>query len=386
MNFRKLWIIAAAVFTLTPSYVTAAIDINAPVIKLRSSCSEAGNVLNNCFMDLGTMTSWIWNTRKPSASAPLLVEIGPGTFNGSYNCSNSGYVTLRGSGPNQTKIIGGWGLITSNNCTQLNFEDLTIEGIKGASFTPVIWQGGGISRWNNVDLITYGYGWVEQSCGAAPGQHYWFGSRILAYGAHNSLRNYVASCDVTWIIGSEITSIYDMPSSAATLNVLYASGNSDKHGEIHVYGSVIRAISGSNVYTTPESGGNGFSTIVAQDSGEIHIHGSAIDALSTGGNQVRVISAESNGMVHANTASYNLKTGTGGTITRVFNSGGHVHAPYSWEPHAEPPFAAAGVSFTSQEGADTAVVTNTADGFPHPLIYTAKCTSKWFDIVTKACH
>lgn len=384
MSYKQLLIIAtAAVLTLTTSYATAAIDITAPIIQLRKSCSEAGNVLNNCFSDLNSMGSWIWNTRKPSGSAPLLVEIGPGTFNGNYSCVNSGYVTLRGSGPSQTKIMGGWGFVTSNNCTQLNFEDLTLEGINNGAFTPVIWSGGGTSRWSNVDMITYGYGWVEQNCGVAPGQHYWLGSRILAYGSTNSLRNYVASCDVTWFIGSEITSTFDAPSSAATLNVLFATGNSEKHGEIHVYGSVIRALSRDNVFTRPASAGEGFSPIVATGNGEIHIHGSAIDAISISSNQVVVISAESSGMVHANTASYNLKTGAGGSITRVF---GHVHAPYSWQPHAEPPFTNDGVSFTSQEGADTAVVTNTVDGFPHPIIYTTKCTSKWFDIVTKTCR
>jgi hypothetical protein len=70
-------------------------------------------------------------------------------------------------------------------------------------------------------------------------------------------------------------------------------------------------------------------------------------------------------MIHANGAAYNLHTGTGGTVTRIVkdtNSATHVHAPYVWEEHPNPP------NILSANGADTAVTTSTADGHPHQLV------------------
>ena len=375
---RVLGIVFFFGLSLASQLATAA-DSTAPVVRLRSNCSENGIALNNCFTSLGALTTWIWSTRLPSPAAPLIVEIGPGTFNGTFSCSNSGYVTLRGSGPLKTKIQAGQP-IRSTNCTELEFEDLTISG-DGSSFTLIFWNGGGTSRWSNVDLVSHGYGWIEGGCAPVPGQHYFFGSRIVAYSAFNSLRNYIGSCDVTWFIGSEITSIANLPTSS--LNALVAQGRS----EMHVYGSVIRAISGANISTGPVGAdANGFVAISASGSGAIHIHGSAIDAISDSPNQVAVLSAETGGTIHANQTSYNIKAGNGATVWRIKNFGGHIHAPYQWEAHGDPPFSnSPGIIFNSTTGSDSAITTNTADGHPHLIIYDESCASRWFDIVTKAC-
>jgi hypothetical protein len=97
----------------------AAVDIDAAIVKLRTSCQEAGTTLNNCFTDLPALNAWIWDTRTPtpSATSPLLIEIGPGTFSGSFSCENKGYVTLRGSGIGKTIIQNGSGPIVSLRLT-----------------------------------------------------------------------------------------------------------------------------------------------------------------------------------------------------------------------------------------------------------------------------
>jgi hypothetical protein len=86
--------------------------------------------------------------------------------------------------------------------------------------------------------------------------------------------------------------------------------------------------------------------------GSIHIHGTGIDAISHSGRDVTALYASAAGEIHANQASYSLKTT--GQKTRIYNVGGHVHAPYHWEEHANAP------SIVSVTGADIAVIT--ADG------------------------
>lgn len=390
-NNKSIILSATLCCAFTPFSASAAIDQGAAIVKLRTDCSVNGSLEHNCFTNMAALTNWIWNIRnpQPSASAPLLVDIGPGTFSGGFHCANSGYITLRGSGADKTIIKSGYP-VSSKSCTQLEFEDLTLEGDRSSSFSLVFWEGGGTSRWSNVNLIMYGYGWVEQSCGSTPGQHYWFGSRIQAYSSFGSLRNYIAACDVTWFIGSEIVSIAD--TQAGYINSILATGA----GEVHVYGSVVRTLTEANVVTTPysSSGGfiNSFAPIAATNGGEIHLHASAVDAMSDEPNQINVLSAESGGMVHANASSYNIRTGAGGSVNRIMvNSGGHIHAPYEWEhiPDIDGNTATVDTNFASANGADQTVVRDgTSDGHPHAAVYSAACppTARWYDQVDKVCR
>jgi hypothetical protein len=99
---------------------------------------------------------------------------------------------------------------------------------------------------------------------------------------------------------------------------------------------------------------------------------------------VVALSASNAGVIHANGAAYNLSTGTGGAVTRIANSGGHVHAPYLWEHIPDP---ATTPNFTSVTGADMApLASGTSDGHPHFLMFDSSCSSHWYDTVDKACH
>jgi hypothetical protein len=109
------------------SAVQAAVDSDASLVYLRSSCTVNGAGVDNCFTDLNTLNSWIWNTRLPSASQPLEVEIRAGTFAGQFSCNNSGYVTLSGAGRDQTTITNASFPIATTGCTGLVFRQFTVE-------------------------------------------------------------------------------------------------------------------------------------------------------------------------------------------------------------------------------------------------------------------
>jgi hypothetical protein len=345
----------------------SAVDADAPRIFLRTSCQENGQTVDNCFTDLNTLNTWIWNTRTPapSTSAPLSVEIGPGIFTGQFTCNNSGHVSLIGSGIQNTVITNSSLPVTTTDCENLVFKHLnlkntvTLFGVKNA---------GGSTVWDNVEIDGLGYAWFDTpgGCSGNVGKHYWFSSRIVsAASAANSSTAYFNACDESWFFGSEITSKGTVGSSTPIVAV---------GGEVHVYGSVIRAL--------PEDGAimSKVTAVTATNTAEIHIHGTGIDVISSEPNNIVALDASAGGQIHANESSYVLKTGTGGDITRVNNNGGTILAPYLWQTGANPPVV------TSVTGYDTAIITNTSDNHPHMVIYDSSCTSNWFDINSSACH
>jgi hypothetical protein len=122
------------------------------------------------------------------------------------------------------------------------------------------------------------------------------------------------------------------------------------------------------------------------------MHGGGIDIISSPANAIAALVASGGGMIHANGVAYNMSTGTGGTITRIIkdtNSATHVHAPYLWEEHPNPP------SIVSVNGADMAVENDcsaagcqTTGTETHLLIYNDTCHNNgpWFDVVTHECR
>ena len=368
---------ALAVFafcTITLSAVAyAAPDASAPVVYLRTDCTEGGVGLVNCFTTMDSLVTWINNTRHPSATNPLDVEIGPGTFS-AFSCQDGGYTTLKGSGRQNTIITNGQvygGAFYASNCTQLDLSELTILGTANALHT-MDWLGTGTSTWSNVDIAGNSYGWWDTG-----GTHFWFGCRFINKAGYGVSRAYQTQ-GVSWFFGSEIEA--DAANGASEAMALGVNG-----GEAHVYGGAIRTL---------VPGGNGGSTIGSSTgikavrasgaSAEVHIHGTGIDVISGPGNQIAALIADSGAMIHANGAAYNLSTGTGGTVYRILNNGGHIHAPYLWEHIPDPTTIP---NYTSVTGADiTTVTTGTSDGHPHTVIYDASCTSKWYDTVDKACR
>lgn len=380
MKLLRLLSVSAA-FTLmsglTPA-AHAATDLAAAVVKVRKVCSDNGVALDNCFTSMGSLTSWMANTRKPNANSPLRVEIGPGNFleDVFFNCNAAngytGYTSFEGAGSSQT-VINGYGSgsttpVNVNSCTELSFSHMKITT---RFYGGVKWNGGGNSRWTDVQVVGSGRAWYEETCGATPGSHYWMGSKLTATAVFSIAETYRASCDESWFFGSEVTASVPAGSYQASGGAATAMSA----GVIHLYGSVLRTlIDGPTFGNNVPAASVGYGTA----GGTIHIHGTGIDGISTTGQNITALYAGPSGMLHTNETAFNLSTT--GTVTRIVNAGGHVHAPYLWEAHPEVP------AITSVNGADMAVVTNTSDGQPHLVIYSTACTSKWFDTVTKACR
>jgi hypothetical protein len=377
MKSLRLFSVLTLLGCLTFSHLaSAAIDSAAPVVLLRTSCNDGtGGTLNNCFTSTSDVVNWIVNTRQPTASSRLAVEIGPGTF-GAFDLSAAGgcWLSLHGAGRQHTTIEGQYSAMDLTNSCNLDVSNLTIKCVPCFQTIGVGNNGNntGVTTWTDVDVIGSAYGWSELACdiNQPHPKHYWFNSRIItSTGFGPFTRSYNAQCGEHWFFASEITAV----KTASTGGTFALSTNG---ADVHVYGGVIRMIIESGVSFTGAA-------IVAQSTtipsslAELHIHGTGIDVISKGSNNITVFSIGSQAKLHANGAAYNLQTPSG-TITRISNQGGHVHAPYLWEEHATPP------NIISVTGADMAVVTDGPQ--PHLVIYSSNCTSKWFDTSTNACR
>jgi hypothetical protein len=390
-SLRNLFVCLIAVFGFTSFSASAAVDPAAPAVQVHPTCDDgAGGTMNNCFDDMGALTSWLKATRRPNEQSPLVVNISAGTFGPitlsgpNYKCDASinytGYVSFVGAGPGQTTISNGSNPVTVQNCTNLSFSNMTLVAV---DYGYVSWSGGGSSTWSNVVVNGKARLWTEGVCGVTRGKHYWFGSRLTASDQFTIANGYAATCDETWIIGSEVLLDVDCkngdgnstggPSGAFIINAT-------NQGEVHVYGSVIRM----SAACTTMSGTN-LTAVSAGSGGNVHIHGTGIDVISMASNNIRVLTANSGGMIHANASAYNLST-PAGSVTRINNNGGHVHAPYLWEHIPDP---ATAPNYASLNGADTTTITTgTSDGHPHVAVYSTACpsTARWYDQIDKVCR
>ena len=349
---------------------SAVIDNNAPVVKLRNAtnggCVEAGATLNNCFTDIGALNTWIWGTRKPTDTTPLVVDIGPGKF-GQYGCGDgvssiAGRISFRGAGMDKTTLAS---VTILSQCANVSFDSMTVGGT-GISYGVTVVNPGTKTTWNHVKLAG---SWVEYCAGGSGGgRHNWFASQVaLTNGGY-----YQVACDQSWFYGSEITSQGDLTSGE--VSTFLVSGS-----ELHVYGSIIRALGLG-------TGASYALTAVYASGGEVHIHGTGIDVTAVNGAPAvaTALWATNGAMIHANETAYNLSSGTGGQVIRVLNQGSHIHAPYLWEHIPDP---ATIPNYTSVTGADMApIASGTSDGHPHFAIYDSTCASKWFDTVDKTCR
>lgn len=371
------------------SALYAAVDSNAPIVQLRTECTENGSELNNCFTDIATLNNWVFNVRypAPSATSPVLIQIGPGKFNGSFVCEDSGYVTLRGSGIQNTIIQGISYPVALTNCKNMVFEDMTLKayglGVQG---------GGSTTYWHNVEIDADGfYAWLDSAgdagCYGPKGKHYWFNSRIIGRSTIHGAATYQSGCDESWFFGSEITKFVSNGASNQTVYAMKsfaARPGANRRAENHIYGGVVRVVA---------TGTTSAATLVAIHSAggsSVHVHGTGIDVLGGGANSVIALSAITGGEIHANESSYNLST-VSGVIKRVSKDGtAHVHAPYQWETHPDVPFAGnSAVTFESVTGYDSAIVTTTPGGaasHPHLVIYDSSCPGKWFDSTLNQCR
>lgn len=353
------------------------------VVHVRKNCET----LTDCGTTLKELQSWIDNYKQPSASAPLLVDIGPGTFNGSIVCNGYSNLSIKGAGQAQTIINGNsisvGASIFGINCTNLNVQDLTLAGT--AVVAPASWTGSGSSTWANVEIKPVAiYAWTESGCPSDPAQapvHRWFGSHLQGL-----IKTYEAQCSKSWFFGSQIEALPQAGGDVRAFVIHTANDpSSTQRPEVHVYGGNISVtLPAGASFNAPAPNGIGTAAVESGYNAMIHIHGTGIDVIgNTIPNSIAALSANGGGAIHADVSAYNLSTGTGGTVARILtdtNPATHVHAPYQWQHIPSFPLA-------SINGADiTTVTTGTSDGQPHMVIYSSSCTSKWYDTTDKVCR
>ncbi len=395
---------------------TAAAQITPPdTIYWRTDCT--GYDPNVCFespdddLNLGFFVATPFVA---TADSPLLIEVGPGTFNStnyyaSYFCVHnpainwvSENITVRGAGPGVT-IIGDDDVddiyaMELDNCPSLHFENLTVKGP-----IAVWWNGGGRSTWENVELIGDTRTWVDNDC--SPGGiwpfteravHYWWGSIVRTLGAGTAGVAVDARCSEHWFYGSEISALGNASSSSslASMTSIKIGSGGPFVGDVRLFGSAVRTGSGSLPASHAAfSSGTGVSV---SGGGQFHMHGGIINTTSSGvaGADATGLSVTGSGSLgHTPDTAFVVKAGSGGTATRVAESaGGTALSPFLWQAGTAPPVPA----LQSVEGADMYVEYDCgSDGNcdaggtqAHIMVYnpTECATELWFDSTTGRCR
>jgi hypothetical protein len=390
-------------FALTvplPSFAT--VDDNAEVILVRKDCSA----LDNCFETIAEALSWTWGTRHPSATNPLLWDVGPGIWNEPWSCQNNGYVTVRGAGREQTIIQFDSlvGAVSGINCEQLEFIDI---GFRGSNFT-VYWRGTGSSTWTNVDIIateggTESIAWADEYCPQAGQEeravHYFFGSRIVLQdvtkGGYPAVAWY-GHCSEAWFYGGEL--VIDWSENATALPELVDLG---ENARFQAFGTALRGV----VSDTATAGGVMIGVTMAGVAGKptsmFHMHGGIISLLTNPSQSVAVVGlyVSGNALAHTPGTAFNLRAGSGSLTYRALTSGGgKVDSPFMWQAATTPPAASTEANvLISENGEDMFVETDCAangdcdsgGNQAHLMIYNpAECgtTEPWFNVVTGRCR
>jgi hypothetical protein len=396
-------------FGLSTSWAVNTAETNAQAVYLRQDC---GTQTPNCFNNMEDLLNWTWNTRNPNAANPLLIDVGPGNFpdfycSGDFQDPNKGWVTVRGSGRENTKIVSGGRLanggyaVSLTGCTQLAFQDLSIAG--GAA-SGIYWTGAGLSSYSNIKVTGKGFAWY----GGFPGKgvHYWFNS-VLTVNDPNCGTRCAAFFDYmheNWFFGGEIAYVgyTDITSGAAAV---YLSNAATGSSELQLFGTLVRAKAASSAVLTTL-------TAVRADSGQtFHSHGGVIsvNASAAGSANVNVfaidngIVADENGVdpdgahavIHTPDTAFAMKAKGTGTVTRL--KGAHpnissVESPFLWPSSTNPP-ALTG----SRKGADIFVETDcNSNGDcdsgigtePHVMVFSKSCTTSgpWFNSTKGRCR
>lgn len=405
----------------------------AAVINLKQAdCPQSEIDNNTCFTDVELMLNWVWGTRIPSAANPLLIRVDPGTHvfpdpnaGGSLYCDNGGYVSMQGAGMDSTILTGGGpdapsgngngnGVLTINNCTDLNFSDVTIRtasrggvGDPATGVTGVTWIGGGKSTWTDVSIEATQYGWIDTG-----GLHYWYSSLIDTRSKYYQFS--YRSGGETWFYGGEIAAFHDVAEVPITaLVAVMAEGN---NASVNIFGSMVRSIrtAAATGDTTNASLdlAYGQTGLLIHGSGTIHMHGGIVSVRSLNPainqNVYGVKTKDAGGTIHTPGTAHNVEVMGSGTAARVTQvAGSSIQSPYQWPAGTDRPRRSSGelISVTGQDmyiESDCVPGTSPGSGChqtddslqptaePHLMIYSANCDlnnhGPWFDVVTGQCR
>lgn len=375
----------AVLLTAYCSAATAALNTNTALISLKPVCDA---VEDTCFDkdSISTMLNWMWVTRQPSSSSPLMVDIAPGVYSmpAQMFCVDSGSVTFRGSGVLNTILTGGKingsspAVIDIFNCGALSFQDLTVRSNTrqsgSGSVAAVKWYGAGSSTWSNVSLEGTTHGWFSKEC--AGSKHDWSSSTINATSSSSPVPLVVvahfANCGEHNIHGSELS----VNNQGETLfSILAVSAGAA--ATINITGSSIRVYSNTNIVNVFNSS---ISAIAAAMNSKVYMSGGLISVTAdTVENQdvdafrVGVEGFRGGGYISASGLNYDLHPGGTGLIRRIViingsteETDGVIEAPHTWPAGGAPP------NIESINGADTFI--DTSGSVPVMYIYHKSCT------------
>ncbi len=384
--------------------VHAAPDVGAQRIQFQLSCNSGDN---NCFTNADAMLDWIWNVRQPTQTTQLAVDIGPGEFwlpnrffcdgQSATTGSSTGYVSFNGAGRDITRLTwssGPGAVIRIRDCTNLNFQDMTVDGWNGRS--GITWDGGGVSTWNDMDVVrAMPYAWFDKCTSGQKGFHYWFGSRLEMAQKSGYHFTYRSQCGDTWFYGGDIVAGADGGFSVAVLAESTSSS-------IRIFGSSTRVVlPASASYPSGTNNGcsiSGAAVLIASAGAQIHVHGGIIAAQSNSSVDTNVCGAvaQHGGYIHTPDTAFNLSPSGLGTATRLqvdSDPNSKIDSPFQWPASFDPP------TITSLDGADSFVESDcdssgncatapSSDQRPHLMIYSSACTfdGPWFDVATNKCR
>lgn len=365
-----------------------------------------GKTQPDCFEDTSSLISWIADTRQPDASAPLLVEVGPGDFD-PFDCDsggspNFGDVTFRGVGTTLTRFAASGSApaaISVVGCSRLEFIDLTVSN---PYQTAVDWTDGGTSTWSNVDLIGGTRGWSDD-CGGTPdpGSHDFFGSRIVARlssaSAATSATALDSRCGGTSVFGGVVRVEVDADAAPTSLGDVTGVAV-DADGDVKLSGTnVTLDLEGLAVTSSATLRGSLVS------GGRFQMNGGfvTVDASSLPDADVRGIELadSSGGVANASGTAFDLIPSSSGSVERAVGDPS-LESAFAWAASNAPPVTGEGPDpLASQHGADRYVETDCdSDGDcdaagleTHPMVYSTECDASgpdgpWFDTATGRCR
>lgn len=408
---RNVALVALGALVGAGSALAAPPTATAPVVYVRKDCTG----IDDCIPDddaiasdgLNQLHQYLYGTsgRWPSASDPVLVDIGAGTFKGGFVCASeqsgqlrrAGFVSYRGAGRERTHIEGTVIAISARtamlaaDCEQIAFENLSM-----ASDLAVYWLGGGRSNWTDVELHGTQTAWYDTcpsatSPGNPLGEHFFWNSKLVG----NEFA-YLADCGLTWFYGSDLLLDYTVGTGSPTHE---GAGIVIAHsGDVRAFGTSIRVVS-DGIAAAPTGGFDGVRIGHASTGagpagdGVFHMHGGEIvvDSRALPGVDATGVDVDDQNVggasAHLNETAIELLVAGTGTARRVFGTGTH-RSPFLWSPGTDPPFGGpGGTGLDSKTGQDAFV--DIGGSSPRLMIYDASCVGTggpWWDTVGKACR
>ena len=404
INISRLFGLVLAWLVANPAWGYNNLPVTEPfpsTVHLSKDCAES-NGLANCADNMAELLNWVWSIRRPDATSPLAIQVGPGRFANFYCPDGGNHVSVRGSGRTNTVIFqegsqseGVLAAVSLRKCTDLDFQDLGIEG-----GTWGIYQGGSSrTTYTNINVTASENAWwgFPNFSDTERFVHLWFNS-ILTVTAGEGCASASSRCatffgygnEENWFYGGEITMV--VPSGLRGSAVFL----SDLGGGVPTFqsfGTAIRTVAASGALVDELRG------VVVKSGAVFHAHGGiiAVDASAAGSDSVDIyaISNEVDAKVHTPGMAFTLKGVGSGKVARVLRRAPNsvVASPFLWGASNTPPPLTLG-----RDGADMFVETDCLAGGdcdsgtgnePHLMIFSKSCAqfgAPWFDSIRGKCR